>query len=70
MKTHAKHNAITPKRSGVIRKKSIKDVLIVVKVSRGLAVAIDAEGERVGLTRSAIVRGTLLDKFRHAMPEK
>lgn len=53
-----------------VRRKQIKDVLIVLKVSRDLAFAIDEEGERLGLTRSAIVRGTLLEKFRHAMPAK
>lgn len=45
----------------------MKGVLIGFKITSALCSAIDQEAERVGLSRSAVIRRTLLDAFRHKL---
>jgi hypothetical protein len=46
----------------------IKGIVVGVKLTSALVDVIDVDAERCGLSRSDIIRRTLLDAFRHKIP--
>lgn len=50
-------------------RREVSDQVIGLKLDRSLILAIDRDGHAQGLTRSAIIRRLLIEKYRDQLPK-